>query len=169
MREIVTDNGYVYCKKRKGMHGLPQVGLIAQELLEQPLSKVGYSQSKIIPGLWTHKTRKTCFTLVVNNFAIKFTKMEDAKHLIEALNKDYTITIDWGATKYIRLTIDWDYDNGQVHVYMPGYLGKAFLKFKHISPSKNKTHPIPMSFPNMEPRPNTPSPRVNPPSLIKRT
>ncbi len=38
-------------------------------------------------GLLTHKTRETCFTLVVGNFAIKFTKMEDAKHLIEALKK----------------------------------------------------------------------------------
>ncbi len=79
LREIVTDDSYVYCKIRKEMYGLPQVGLIAQELLEQRLSKVGYSQSKIITGLWTHKTRNTCFTLVVNNFAIKFTKMEDAQ------------------------------------------------------------------------------------------
>jgi hypothetical protein len=35
LHEIVTDNGYVYCKIRKGMYGLPQAGLIAQELLEQ--------------------------------------------------------------------------------------------------------------------------------------
>jgi hypothetical protein len=104
--EKVTVDGHVYCKIRKGMYGLPQAGLIAQELLEQGLSKVGYSQSKIIPGLWTHKTRKTCFMLVVNNFAIKFTEMEDAKHLIEALKKDYTITINWEATKCIRLTIN---------------------------------------------------------------
>ncbi len=32
---IVTDDSYVYCKIRKGMYGLPQAGLIAQELLEQ--------------------------------------------------------------------------------------------------------------------------------------
>jgi hypothetical protein len=104
---------------------------------------VGYSQSKIIPGLWTHKSRKTCFTLVVNNFAIKFTLMKDAKHLIEALKKDCMITIDWGATKYIGLTIDWDYDKGQVHVHMPGYLDKAFLKFKHVAPSKKQNSPHP--------------------------
>ncbi len=46
--------------------------------------------------------------------------MEDTQHLIEALKKGYTITIDWGATQYIGLTIDWDYDKGQVHVHMPG-------------------------------------------------
>jgi hypothetical protein len=134
LREIVTDDGYEYCKIRKGMYGLPQAGLIAQELLEQLLAKVGYSQSKIIPGLWTHKTRNTCFTLVIYNFAIKFTKMEDAKHLIEALENDYKITINWGATKYIGLAIDWDYDKGQIDVHMPGYLDKAFLKFKHVAP-----------------------------------
>ncbi len=169
--EIVTDDSYVYCKKRKGMYGLPQAGLKAQELLEHQLSKVGYSQSKIIPGLWTHETRQTCFTLVVNNFAIKFTNMEDAQHLIEALKKDYTITINWGATIYIGLTIDWDYDKGQVHVHMPGYLDKVFLKFKHVAlhQARNKTHPIPMPFPNMEPKPNMQSPRMNPPSLVKRT
>ncbi len=46
--------------------------------------------------------------LVVNKSAIKFTKMEDAQDLIEALKKDYTFTINWGATKYIGLTVDWD-------------------------------------------------------------
>ncbi len=64
-REIVTDNGYVYCEIRKGMYSLPQAGLIAQELLEQRLSKVGYSQSKIIPGLWTHCWRSLFSILVL--------------------------------------------------------------------------------------------------------
>jgi hypothetical protein len=50
MREIVTKNGYVYCKIQKGMHGLPQAGIIAQKLLQERLEKVGYHQSKIIPG-----------------------------------------------------------------------------------------------------------------------
>jgi hypothetical protein len=83
------------------MYGLPQAGIIAQEFLQERLAKVGYHQSKIVTGLWTHKTQNTCFTLVVDNFAIKYTKMEDAKHLINALKKDHTITVDWDATKYI--------------------------------------------------------------------
>ncbi len=127
MRGIVTEDGYVYCEIRKGMYGLPQAGIIAQELLQERLAKVGYHQSKIIPGLWTHKSRKICFTLVVDDFAIKYTKLEDAQHLIDVLKKDYTITIDWDATKYIGLTIKWDYAKGKVHVHMPGYLPKALL------------------------------------------
>jgi hypothetical protein len=106
LHETATSDGHVYCKIRKGMYGLPQVGTIAQELLQKCLAKVGYHQSKIVPSLWTHKTKNTCFTLVVDDFAIKYTKMEDAKHLIDALPKDYTITVDWDATKYIGLTIE---------------------------------------------------------------
>jgi hypothetical protein len=109
--EIATEDGYIYCEIQKGMYGLPQAGIITQDLLQARLAKVGYHQSKIIPGLWTHKTRKTCFTLVLNNFAIKYTSMEDAQHLIDTLKQDYTITIDWDATKYIRLTLEWDYKN----------------------------------------------------------
>jgi hypothetical protein len=88
LHEIVTDNGYIYCKIQKGMYDLPQAGIIAQELLQERLAKVGYHQSKIIPGLWTHKMRNICFTLVVNDFTIKYTKLEDAQHLINALKKD---------------------------------------------------------------------------------
>ncbi len=109
------------------MYGLPQARIIAQELLQERLAKVGYHQSKIVPGLWTHKIRNTCFTLVVDNFAIKYTKMEDAKHLINALQKDYTITVNWDTTKYIGLTIEWDYKNQKVYAHMPGYLSKALL------------------------------------------
>jgi hypothetical protein len=104
--EIATEDGCVYCKIQKGMYGLPQAGIIAQDLLQAHLAKVGYHQSKIIPGLWIHKTRKTCFMLVVDDFAIKYTSMEDVQHLIDALKQDYTITIDWDPTKSIGLTLE---------------------------------------------------------------
>ena len=64
---IVDDNGYAYSEITKGMYGLPQAEIIAQELLAERLAKHGYHQSKIIPGLWTHNTRPTTFTLVVDD------------------------------------------------------------------------------------------------------
>jgi hypothetical protein len=88
LHKIATEDGYVYWEIQKGMYGLPQVGIIVQDLLQARLAKVGYHQSKIIPGLRTHKTRNTCFTLVVDDFAIKYTSMEDAQHLIDALKQD---------------------------------------------------------------------------------
>jgi hypothetical protein len=49
----------------------------------------------------------------------------NADHLIKSLKKCYQITVDKEATKYIELTIEWDYANGKVHTHMPGYLLKA--------------------------------------------
>jgi hypothetical protein len=92
--KITTEDGYIYCKIQKEMYGLPQAETIAQELLEEHLAKHGYTQSKIIHSLWKHKTRPTCFTLVVNDFAVKYTNEQDAEHLIRALKQDYNITID---------------------------------------------------------------------------
>ncbi len=143
LREIATQDRYVYTEITKGMYGLPQAGIIAQELLEERLAKHGYFQSKIIPGLWLHLTRPILFSLVVNNFAVKYTRKEDAKHSMAALQKDYKATDDWTGTKYLGLTIEWDYDNGQVHLWMPGYVSKALLQFNHKKPEKtqNSLHP----------------------------
>jgi hypothetical protein len=143
LRKIITEDGYIYCEIRKGIYGLLQAGIIAQELLQERLAKVGYHQSQIIPGLWTHKTRNICFTLVVNDCAIKYTKKEDLQHLIDALEKDYTISYDWDATKYINITIDWDYTKRKVYIHMPGYLAKALQWFNHPTPAKQQNSPHP--------------------------
>jgi len=52
LREIVDADGYEYCQLEKGMYGLPQAGIIAQEILEERLGKEGYFQSQTTPGLW---------------------------------------------------------------------------------------------------------------------
>ncbi len=141
--KIVTADGYIYCEIWKGMYGLPQAGIIAQELLEECLAKHGYHQSKIIHGFWKHKTRPICFTLVVDNFAIKYTNKRDVEHLVNILKQDYDITIDREAKKYIGLTMEWDLPNQQVHTHMPGYLDKTLIHFKHEAPKKRQNSPHP--------------------------
>ncbi len=48
--DIATPDGYVYCEIRQGMYGLPQAGIITQELLAKRLKEHGYFQSKTTPG-----------------------------------------------------------------------------------------------------------------------
>jgi hypothetical protein len=44
LNEIATFNGYFYdCIIQKGMYGLPQAGIIAQDLLADQLKRHGYS------------------------------------------------------------------------------------------------------------------------------
>ena len=57
LRDKVDAKGFVYVEILKGMYGLPQAGIIAQELLEKRLNARGYKQSEFTPGLWTHETR----------------------------------------------------------------------------------------------------------------
>jgi hypothetical protein len=73
----------------KGMYGLPQAGLLANKLLKQYLNKHGYIQSKLVPGLWKHTTRPIAFTLVVDDFGIKFVGKEHIEHLMTVLQEHY--------------------------------------------------------------------------------
>ncbi|EJK49677.1 hypothetical protein THAOC_31417, partial [Thalassiosira oceanica] len=76
LRARATPDESLYIKINKGMYGLPQAGLLANELLEKRLNKSGYHQSKLVPGLWTHETRNIQFTLVVDDFGVKYTRRE---------------------------------------------------------------------------------------------
>jgi hypothetical protein len=42
LTKIAQDNDNVYIKIQKGMYGLPQAGILAQQLLEQRLNQHGY-------------------------------------------------------------------------------------------------------------------------------
>ncbi len=84
-----TSDGYVYIKIQKGMYGLTQVAILAQELLEQRLNKRGYHQSPNTPGLWRHDYRLISFTLCVDNFGIKYVGRKHAKRLASILSKHY--------------------------------------------------------------------------------
>ena len=88
-------DGFVYVAVKKGMYGLPQACILAQELLEKRLAQNGYTQSIHTPGLWTYAWRPICFTLVVDDFGIKYVGEEHALHLKNTLEQNYKVTTDW--------------------------------------------------------------------------
>jgi hypothetical protein len=106
LRDKVSNNGHMYVKIQMGIYRLPQAGILAQELLEKQLNENGYSQSKAVPGLWTHNTRPISFTLVVDDFGVKYVGKELAMHLISILKEHYKISEDWLGSKYIGITLD---------------------------------------------------------------
>jgi hypothetical protein len=77
----------VFVEIQKGIYGLPQAGILAQELLEKWLNKHGYSQSKVVPGLCTHSTRPISFTLAVDNLGMKYMGKEHAIYLVSILKQ----------------------------------------------------------------------------------
>ena len=141
--EKATKDGSIYIEANKGMYGLPQSGLLANELLEKRLNKHGYRQSKLVPGLWKHDTRPIQFTLVVDDFGVKYVGEEHALHLKKALEGDYKVTTDWTGARYIGITLDWDYKKRQVHLSMPNYVRKALKQFQHVRTNKKQNAPYP--------------------------
>lgn len=133
--------GYVYVEINKGMYGLPQAGKLANNGLIIQLDKDDYYQCKRTPGLFKHKTRPISFTLVVDDFGVKYVGKEHVEHLMTALREKYVTTLDWTGSKYLGLTIDWDYENRTVDISMPGYIEKALQRFQHIKPIKPQHSP----------------------------
>ena len=76
------------------MYGLPQAGKIANDKLKLHLAKFGYEPAPITLGLWRHQTRPLQFSLVVDDFGIKYERKEDITHLLDALNTIYKISED---------------------------------------------------------------------------
>ncbi len=75
----------------------------------------------------THKWQPISFTLVVDDFGVKYTNKDDVTHLLDVLQKEYKVDTDWEGTKYLGLTLNWDFKNRRVHLSMPGYIKKALV------------------------------------------
>jgi hypothetical protein len=132
--DYYDSKGYVYLEIRKGMYGLKEASILAYDQLKEHLSHYGYAPVRYTPGLWRHNTRRTTFTLAVDDFGIKYFSKADADHLFAALHDKYALTKDWSGTSYLGITINWNYDAGWVDTSMPAYVPKALVKFGHKPP-----------------------------------
>jgi hypothetical protein len=126
--------GWVHIEIRKVMYELKQAGLLANQLLQTRLAPFGYYPARHTPGLWLHKTRPIAFSLVVDDFAIKYVGKQHADHLQTALLKIYELTTDWAVKVYSGMTLKWDYKNRTCDISMPGYVSNILSKFQHDAP-----------------------------------
>ena len=111
------------------MPSLKQAGRIVNERIKAHLAHFGFAPVPRTPALWKHATKPIILSLVVDNFGVKYTGKENADHLIQALQKLYTISINWTGYLLCGLTIDWDYATRTCDISMPKYLQTALVKF----------------------------------------
>jgi hypothetical protein len=81
------------------------------------------------------------FSLVVDDFGVRYTDQTSVDRLISTLQKKYKSTEDWEGKRYIGLTLDWDYTNRTVDLSMPGYVERALQRFNHSAPNRNEDSP----------------------------
>ena len=132
-------DGMVHIEMRKGkaVYGLLKAGILANNKLRCELKPHGYLEHKNTPGLWYHKTRPVSFTLVVDDFGVKYVGKEHVNHLILCLKQSkYKLTKDWTGSLYCGISLNWNYNAGHVDISMPGYIKKKLHKYGHVCPNR---------------------------------
>jgi hypothetical protein len=133
--------GYVHLEIRHTIWGLPQAGILANKRLRCKLVMFGYFEHVNTPGLWYHKSRPISFTLVVNDFGIKYVNKKDVDHLVASIKLTYKLTKDWTGNLYWGIALDWDYVNRTVNILMPGYIKKKLQEYNHVRSKNIQTCP----------------------------
>ena len=59
-------------KIRKAIYGLPQAGVLSNKILKKRLAPAGYYNTPHTPGLRKHVSHPISFTLVVDDFGVKY-------------------------------------------------------------------------------------------------
>jgi hypothetical protein len=129
-------DGWVYIEIRKGMYGLKQAGLLANQLPQKRLSPFGYYPSNHTPGLWLHKNRPIALSLIIDDFAVKYVGKQHAAHLRNTPLRIYELTTDWEVKVYSSMNLKCDYKNRTCDIFMPGYVANVLIKFQHDTPNR---------------------------------
>jgi hypothetical protein len=137
-------NGFVIVEIRKGMYGLAQAGRLASDHLKPHLAEWGYNECPRTPGLFKHATCPVTFTLVVDDFGVKYVGEENAKHLHDCIKAKYKCTFDATGELFCGISLKWDYINCIVDLSMPGYVKKNPKCFLHTLPAipQHSPHPF---------------------------
>ncbi|KAL7490192.1 hypothetical protein ACHAW6_015938 [Cyclotella cf. meneghiniana] len=105
----IVYKGWVHFEIWRGIYGLPQSGILANNLLEKCFNHHGYYQTPTTPGLWQHKWHPILFCLIVDDFGIKYVETSHLQHLREALTEHYTISEDLTSRKFAGIDLKWNY------------------------------------------------------------
>ncbi len=134
-------NGFVHLEMRRAVWGLPQAGILANRRLRRKLEPFDYFKHANTPGLWYHISRPISFTLVVDDFGVKYVTKEDVDHLVTSIKSTYTLTEDWSGNLYCGIKLDWDYIGRTVDISMLGYIVKKLQEYNHIKSTTLQTCP----------------------------
>ena len=130
-------NRFVYLELQKAIYDLPQAGSLDNKILKGRLEPHGYCKVPHIPELWKHYTRPVQFSLVVDDFGVKYVGRENAEHLMHSLvQHHYKLAVDEKGALYCGIKLDWDYEKRTLDISMPGYVKKIIQRFQHAVPAQ---------------------------------
>jgi hypothetical protein len=128
----------VLVQVNNALYGLPQAGKVSNDKVIALLARNDYFPCPHTPCLFRHVTNGLYFTLVVDDYLLKFADKSSALHLIAALEQEYEVKVDWNARRYLGMTISHDRTQRAITLSMPGYVAAALDRFS-VSPTSRPT------------------------------
>jgi hypothetical protein len=101
-------DGWIYFEICQGCYGLPQAGILVNDLLRTRLKAEGYYKVATTPGLWRHKWRPIQFCLIVDDFGVEYMGIEHFNHLLNLLKKFHGVQFNMAGDKFAGIDIKWD-------------------------------------------------------------
>ena len=101
------------------------------------LAEAGYQKAGLVEGYFKHDTHNIDFTLVVDDFLIKYVNDDNLQHLREAVGKYYKFKVDLEAKQYVGINLKWDYRRGTVRLSMDGYVAKALRELEYTDSGRS--------------------------------
>jgi hypothetical protein len=91
----------------------------------------GYNQDPNVPSQRKHVANKTTFALIVDDFGVKYTGIENLNELLRVLRLKWPTKVDLTGEKFIGMRIEWHYDADIPHFYldMPTTVPDALARF----------------------------------------
>jgi hypothetical protein len=109
---------FLFCDVLKTVPGLPQSGLLSQLRLVALLTQHGYSETST-PMLFRHHTHSTAFSLVVDDFLVRYSHPSELDHLVSCLASLYyelKVHRDLPHYTYLGYTVDYPHLTLTLHV-----------------------------------------------------
>jgi hypothetical protein len=98
-------DGWIYFEICQGCYGLPQAGILANDLLRTRLEAKGYYEAAFTPGLWCHKWQPIQFCLIVDDFGVEYVEIEQFNHLLDLLKKFHGVQFNMAGDKFAGIDI----------------------------------------------------------------
>jgi len=115
--------------------------------LREKLKPTGFYEVAHTPGPWKHKRHPIQFSLIVDNFGVKYVGKEHMEYLIISLQKDYSrIKVDLKEELYAGINLKWNYKEKWLDASMSEYASKLRQHFSH------KMTKVPQHSPHKAPK-----------------
>jgi hypothetical protein len=132
---------WIYFEIRKGCYGLPQAGILANDLLRSRLLTEGFYEAASTPGLWRHKWHPLQLCLIVDNFGIEYVGIKHFNFLLNLLKKYHGVQCNMAGDKLAGIAIRWDYPRKHCQLSMPRYIDNLLISSSILALASHNSLP----------------------------